>query len=1475
MKLSKKQRKKYLRSSISMGLITLSTAMSFVTPVLNLTVRADENKAVTISNKESEVKKKTAKEKQTAPYRNVMYYGDWSVWGGQGNQYPKDLPAGDYTHLNYAFLDFDKNGDLVLTDKDAAFGNPVGSQNTWGDTLSGAIPALAALREQNPNMKLGFSLGGWSKSGDFSTVASDATKRQHFVDNVLQFVNYTGMDFVDVDWEFPNIPRQADLVDNKNDEGTPDANTNDGKNYILLMQDLRNALDKQGEKDGKTYELSVALPGTKKQLEQSGVDLKQLFSIIDFGNMMTYDTNGAWGDTSGHQTALYTNPEDPTGFSIDAVVKYLQSQDVQMDKVVIGAAYYTRGWESVEKGSDSKQPGLFQKAAIEGTDADQTPSRGAANEQPLKSGEGGRRSGLWSYRNLDTLKKNDPSLKEYWDDVAKAPYLYSEKTKDFYTYDNVQSVKEKAKYVKENHLGGMISWQSSEDKDTDGDNVRDELTNAISDELHGDVALPDVIEDVDNPLNIDLSIEKGKADSGSDSYNFSITNKENLETYNSDALQFADSYFSTVKKAQFVITTKDGSTLKSGDWKAGTVTTKDGKTIVDLSSVYDAKFIKPGMSYSFKLVSDSGKPVDTDNIQTVELQQYYDKDTMLSSQTILGEHNENPENKKPVLSGIKDQTITLGTKFDPMKSVSASDPEDGDLTNKINVSGTVNTAKEGTYKLKYSVTDSKGATTEAERTITVVKESDPEIKGISDKTIFEKDSFDPLEGVSAVDGNGVDITDSIEVEGKVDVNKAGTYKLTYTATTNNGKKVTKERTVTVKKETAPVFSGLENVEVKKGTAFDSMKDVTATDGRGNSISKENIIVTGNVDTNKEGTYTLTYKATANSGMTTTKERTVTVLPADTSVPSDDAEKMVNPKNQVMVGYWHNWASKNDGYKQGTAQAMNLTEINDDYNVIDVSFMKASEGSNIPVFKPYNQTDEEFRAQVGKLNKEGRSVLLALGGADAHIELKQSDEDAFIAAVIKQVDTYGFDGIDLDLEQSAITAADNQKVIPSALKKVKAHYASEGKNFLITMAPEFPYLKANGPYAEYINNLDGQYDWINPQYYNQGGDGVSGENGQWLAQNNDDKKEDFLYYLTTALINGTDGYSNYVKIPADKMVIGLPSNPDAAGSGYVKTPESVKNAMNRLEKDNHEIKGLMTWSVNWDNGLDSNGNKYNWAFVKSYKDLIDYDDNEETQNQKPVINGATDKTLTIGESFDPLTGVTAQDKEDGDLTSNITVSGTVDTQKAGTYTLTYSVKDSEGQQTSVDRKITVNEEATEEKPVFKGVSNVELNVGDSFDPKAGVSAVDGKGNDVTANITFTSNVDTTKAGSYEVNYTVVSKSGKATATAKRLVIVKEKGNTDPSNDEWSATKIYTGGEIVTYKGKQYKAKWWTQGDKPDESGAYGPWEELSDPSDPSSSEWSDGKIYVADDIVTYQGTKYKAKWWTQGDVPGKSDVWAKQ
>ena len=60
----------------------------------------------------------------TPQYRNVMYYGEWSIYAGQKNFTPNKIPGNYMTHLNFAFLDVDENGNVISCDSWADVQNP-------------------------------------------------------------------------------------------------------------------------------------------------------------------------------------------------------------------------------------------------------------------------------------------------------------------------------------------------------------------------------------------------------------------------------------------------------------------------------------------------------------------------------------------------------------------------------------------------------------------------------------------------------------------------------------------------------------------------------------------------------------------------------------------------------------------------------------------------------------------------------------------------------------------------------------------------------------------------------------------------------------------------------------------------------------------------------------------------------------------------------------------------------------------------------------------------------------------------------------------------------------------------------------------------------------------------------------------------------------------------------------------------------
>jgi chitinase len=66
----------------------------------------------------------------------------------------------------------------------------------------------------------------------------------------------------------------------------------------------------------------------------------------------------------------------------------------------------------------------------------------------------------------------------YWDEEAKAPYMYSPAKKQFITYDDETSIAIKTKYAMDQKLRGIMFWQLGNDKIDNG------LLSAIHNALH-------------------------------------------------------------------------------------------------------------------------------------------------------------------------------------------------------------------------------------------------------------------------------------------------------------------------------------------------------------------------------------------------------------------------------------------------------------------------------------------------------------------------------------------------------------------------------------------------------------------------------------------------------------------------------------------------------------------------------------------------------------------------------------------------------------------------------------------------------------------------------------------------------------------------------------------------------------------------------------------------------------------------------
>ena len=270
---------------------------------------------------------------------------------------------------------------------------------------------LARIKSQNPDIKIILSIGGWG-AGGFSEAAMTEKGRKQLADSAVDLIKEYGLDGIDIDWEYP-CSRVAGI----------DGDEKDRENFTLLMETLRRTLDAAGD---KTYMLTIAAGADDYFTSCTEMDKVQKY--LDYVQLMTYDLKGGFQTFTGHHTCLYSNRRDLYPSSTDKAVECFTRAGVPKEKLIIGAAFYSRKWGKVP----DIDHGLFQMAGTTG-------------------GYGPNYFGLVR----DYINKN--GYVRYWDDEAKAPYLFNGET--FISYDDEESLKEKAKYVAEKGLLGMMYWE--------------------------------------------------------------------------------------------------------------------------------------------------------------------------------------------------------------------------------------------------------------------------------------------------------------------------------------------------------------------------------------------------------------------------------------------------------------------------------------------------------------------------------------------------------------------------------------------------------------------------------------------------------------------------------------------------------------------------------------------------------------------------------------------------------------------------------------------------------------------------------------------------------------------------------------------------------------------------------------------------------------------------------------------------------
>ncbi|MBC1889566.1 DUF5011 domain-containing protein [Listeria booriae] len=616
-------------------------------------------------------------------------------------------------------------------------------------------------------------------------------------------------------------------------------------------------------------------------------------------------------------------------------------------------------------------------------------------------------------------------------------------------------------------------------------------------------------------------------------------------------------------------------------------------------------------------------------------------------------------NNAPVITAA-DKTLKKGASFDPMAGVSASDTEDGNVTDKVTVTANdVDTSAVGTYHVTYSVTDSDGNTTTKTITVTVTSNDAPVITA-SDKTLKKGGSFDPMAGVSASDTEDGNVTDKVTVTANdVDTSAVGTYHVTYSVTDSDGNTTTKTITVTVTSNDAPVIVASDQT-IKKGKAFDVMVGVSASDLEDGDVTGGITVTANDVDTNTVGTYHVTYSVTDSDGNTTTKTITVTITSNDapTFKTSDVYLKVgdtFNPYAGITASDTEDGdltdridiESTNVDMTQAGTYAVEYSVTDSDNNTTKITRHVYVRTNDKPVI---HASDQTFKAGASFDPLAGMSASdTEDGDITANVTVTANDVDANQAGTYHVTYSVTDSDDNTTTKTVTITVLTNEKpVITAADITQKAHRSVDPMAGVTASDLEDGDLTANIKIIANDINID-----------------VPGEYHVTYSVLDSDGNETEKTITVTILSNEAPViHGQDVTFKAGKAF-----DPMAGVTASDTEDGDITSAIEITANDvDPTVAGVyhVTYSV-----TDSDGNTTEATYTVTV-----------LTNEKPVIH-ATDQTLAYGQAFDPMAGVTAEDLEDGDLTGSIKIiSNDVNPLQAGIYHVTYSVTDADGNETQI-------------------------------------------------------------------------------------------------------------------------------------------------------------------------------------------------
>jgi chitinase len=364
--------------------------------------------------------------------RLIGYFTQWGVYAR--NYHVKNLhtsgTAAKLTHILYAFGNT-TGGRCAIGDSYADYDrfysaaeSVDGVADTWdAGALRGNFNQLRKLKRMYPNLRILFSIGGWTWSGGFTQAAQNPAAFAESCHQMIEDPRWADVfDGIDIDWEYPNA---CGLT----------FDTTGFASFRNLMSALRSRFG-----SGALVTAAITADGTNGG-KIDAADYAGAAQYVNWYMPMTYDYFGTWaaqGPTAPHSPLTSYSGIPTAGFYADAAIQKLKSKGIPSNKLLLGVGFYGRGWAGVSQSA---------------------PGGSASGPAP----------GTYEQGNEDykVLKTRCPATGT----VAGTAYAFC--GGQWWSYDTPSTIGGKMTYMRNQGLGGAFFWETS------GDTSNGELVTAL------------------------------------------------------------------------------------------------------------------------------------------------------------------------------------------------------------------------------------------------------------------------------------------------------------------------------------------------------------------------------------------------------------------------------------------------------------------------------------------------------------------------------------------------------------------------------------------------------------------------------------------------------------------------------------------------------------------------------------------------------------------------------------------------------------------------------------------------------------------------------------------------------------------------------------------------------------------------------------------------------------------------------------